>query len=183
MHLLKTKAFNNSTNQKTDKIANSDLSRFLTNLKKTFSIIYQFNKLGKRILFVGTPKELNLKINKQTLHTSVSRRSNLHGVVSGRANYNLKDVKKRHKHNLSPEELFPKLKKKPDLVVLVAHSKQKILIQECLVAKVPLISFHFGRVDSLLKHEYTVITANEKKIFEINTNLLALGLGFLFHKS
>ena len=179
LYLLKTRVFDNLVNQQTNRAVNLSLSRILVNFKRTFSITYQFTKMKKRILFVGGPKELNSKINKQTQHVAVSENSNLQGIISNRVD---RSSNPQCKSTFSIEDLFPKLKNKPDLVVLIGHPKQEVLIRECLMAKIPLIIFYSDQETKTSQgYGESKFMSRKSKMFVENERLLLLGLHSLFH--
>ena len=136
LHLLKSREYENSI-KKTNSLNHISLTQTIVDFKKVLKIIFKYHQIGKRILFVGVPTELELKINKLTNHVAVSKTFNLQGFISN--NNNIK-TNKSSKSRFS-SFLLPKLLQKPDLIILFSSEKEENIISESSVAKTPLIKF------------------------------------------
>lgn len=175
LHLLNSRVYEYST--KKNNLNLLTIAQVLSDLKKALSVIFQYHKAGKQILFIGVPKNLELKINKITNHIAVPKNFNLQGVI---VNNNKQLLSK-----IAPKLLLPKLFKKPDLIVLFSHEKKQNIINESYVAKVPIILFidHSEIKDSWLSNCYN-LQGIGKSLSEIsNKNFFFLGLNFLFSSS
>ena len=187
LHLLKYRTYeqpikNNNFNLVTD----LTLNQIIVNFKKILQVIFQYHSMNKRILFVGVPKKLELKINKATNHVAVSKDFNIQGIISNNFNTNAISSKQENKHKLfSFKSLLPKLSKKPDLVVMVSHDKKQNILKECSVAKIPIINFETGNdskdIWSIYSHKVQLNNNNLSLIH--NKNLFFIGLNFLFKTS
>jgi hypothetical protein len=183
LHLLKSKVYEypiKKTNL-TDLI-NINLDQILIGIKKSLQIIFQYHQTEKRILFIGLPSKLELKINLLTRHVAIPNSFNIQGLLS---NNNIKLVKnikdstqawlKRHS-----KFLLPKLIKKPDLIVLFDHEKSKNILSDAWVAKIPVIVFHAEPKDASAPNFYN-IEGNFKNILTTyDKNIFFIGLNFLF---
>lgn len=185
LHLLKYRTYeqpikNNNFNLVTD----LTLNQTIINFKRILQVIFQYNNITKRILFVGLPQKLELKINKLTNHVAVSKDFNLQGIISNNnSKENLLNIKQDSKHKFNFKFLLPKLlSKKPDLVVLVSHDKKHNILKECFVAKVPVINFetkdNSKDIWSIYSHKVQLNNNNLNLVH--HKNLFFIGLNFLF---
>jgi hypothetical protein len=136
-------------------------------------IIFQYHTKNKLILFIGLPKNLSYKINKLTSHISLSKYSNLQGVISNSnksagALYGLES------------SLEQKIAKKPCLVFLMDHVKMDSIIKESYLAKIPLICVNtdFDSKTFLYSNTYKLVI--QKSLLQPLSNFLEEGLSFLF---
>jgi len=184
LHLLNSKAYEYISKKSNPGIlTNFNVTQIVTDFKKVLHVIFQYHQADKRILFIGIPKKLELKINQLTNHVAVSSNFELQGVISN----NLKMLKmaKNNKQSFSKvysKLLLPKLTKKPDLVVLFSHEKKQNIINESHIAKVPLILFDYndnlkGSGSSSLYNLHGIGNSLSKTS---NKNLFFFGLNFLF---
>ena len=180
LHLLKYRTYeqplkNNNFNLITD----LTLNQVIVNFKKILQVIFQYHKRNKRVLFIGLPKKLELKINKTTNHAAISKDFNIQGIISN--NFNLDELKTKHKL-FSFKSLLPKLLKRPDLVVIVSHDKKLNILKECSVAKIPIINFEADNnskdIWSIYSHKVHLNNNNLNLVY--NKNLFFIGLNFLF---
>jgi len=185
LHLLKYRTYeqpikNNNFNLVTD----LTLNQIIVNFKRILQVIFQYHNMNKRILFIGVPQKLELKINKLTNHVAVSRDFNLQGIISNNFKINVNN-KQEDKYKFSFKSLLPKLSKKPDLVVLVSHDKKHNILKECFVAKVPVINFETedNSKDVWSIYSHKVQLNNNKLNLVHNKNLFFIGLNFLFKTS
>ena len=187
LHLLKYRAYeqpikNNNFNLITD----LTLNKIIINFKKILQLIFQYHSANKRILFVGVPKKLELKINKTTNHVAVSEVFNIQGVISNNFNVNaVGDKRKTSLDAFSFKSLLPKLAQKPDLVVLVSHEKAQNIVKECSVAKIPVVNFEMSTnsKDIWLLHSHKIQLNSHNLNLVYNKNLFFIGLNFLFKTS
>lgn len=177
LHLLKSRAYENSI-KKTNFLNHVSLTQTIVDFKKVLKIIFKYHQIGKKILFVGVPLELELKINKLTNHVAVSKTFNLQGFIF--PNNNIK-TKKSFKSGFS-SFLLPKLLQKPDLIILFSSAKEQNIISESYVAKTPLIKFGADSVitNSNMKSLYHVPGFGNNLQLTQNKNLIFIGLNFLF---
>jgi len=185
LHLLKSRAYEHITKENNSTLlTNSSLSQIVTNFKKALHIIFQYNQADKRVLFIGFPKKLELKINRRTKHVAVPSSTDLQGIFSNDIN-RLKSVKssKQSFSKINAAILFPKLSKKPDLVVLLTHYKKQMIITECFISKIPLIIFNDERdLSSKSSNYFTVQGIVNSSSLTFQKTLFFFGLNFLFKK-
>lgn len=82
LHLLHSKAYEHTLKKvQSGRLTEFNLTETLVNLKKALYVIFQFHKAKKRILFIGVPKTLEIKINRTTSHAAVPSNFNLQGVL------------------------------------------------------------------------------------------------------
>lgn len=179
LHLLKSKVYERNEKKNSLRLlTDMSLVYVISNFKKALQIIFQYHKMNKRILFIGIPSKLELKINQLTNHVSVSDSFDLQRFVSKNDGNILPNTSKTTKKSV-PKSLLPKLSKTPDLIVLFSHYKKESIISDIRIAKIPLILFneqnspHFDYNVSGIKIDQSL--ANHKNIF-------FLGLNFLFKK-
>jgi hypothetical protein len=137
-------------------------------------VIFYYHQADKRVLFIGVPKKLELKINKLTNHVAVPSTFNLQGIISN--NFKSSNIMKE----TGFKSFSPKLQKKPDLVVLFFHEKS--VVSESYFAKVPLIIFNNDEnsKNSLFNNFYNVQGNGNNLTTIYNKNLFCIGLNFLF---
>ena len=185
LHLLKHKTYEQSSikNINTNPVTDLTLNETIFNLKKSLQIIFQYHARNKRILFIGVPTKLESKINKMTNHVAVPKDLNIQGLISNRSNRNLVSTKQTTKQKtIKFKSLLPKLSKKPDLVVVVAHEKIDGIYKECAVAKLPIINF---KTENILKetwstYSYDLELTQKNSSLTTDKNLFSIGLNFLF---
>ena len=187
LHLLKYKTYeqpvkDNNFNLVTD----LTLNQMVVNFKKILQVIFQYHNINKRILFIGMPKKLELKINKVTNHVAIPTDFNVQGIISNGFNSTGVINKHENKYKLfNLKALLPKLSKRPDLVVMVSHDKKHSVLKECFVAKVPIISFEVDNTSkdiwSIYSHRVSLTNNNFNLVN--NKNLFFIGLNFLFKTS
>lgn len=177
LHLLKSRAYENSI-KKTNFLKPISLTQTIVDFKKVLKIIFKYHQIDKRILFIGVPTELELKINKLTNHVAVSKTFNLQGFISN--NNNIK-TNKSSKSRFS-SFLFPKLLQKPDLIILFSSEKEQNIISESYVAKTPLIKFgtDYDIKNSEVRSLYNIPGFGDNLQLTQNKNLIFIGLNFLF---
>lgn len=164
LYLLKYKAcepvFKNDISNLVTDLA---LDQILVNFKQILQIIFQYHIQNKRILFIGTPKKIELKINNMTNHVAISRHFYIQGFISNISNVTSLNIKQEKKQKLfTLGYLLPKLAKKPDLIVWITCDKKKEdILKECHDARLPVLIFE---------------TNNKIP----NTNLFFVSLNFIF---
>lgn len=187
LYLLKYRTYeqrikNNDFNPITD----LSLNQVIVGFKKILQVIFQYHNVGKRILFIGIPKKLEIKINKFTNHVAVPKDFNIQGIISNHFSTNAVNTKKENKHKLfNFKLLLPKLSERPDIVVLVSHDKKHSIYKECSVAKIPFIDFETDNnsKDIWSIHSHKVQLNNNNLSLIHNKNLFFIGLNFLFKTS
>lgn len=187
LHLLKYKTYEQSVKDKNfNLVTDLTLNQMIVNFKKILQVIFQYHNINKRILFIGMPKKLELKINKATNHVAIPTDFNIQGIISNNSDIIAAINKQENKYKLfNFKALLPKLSKKPDLVVMVSHDKKQNILKECFVAKVPIINFE---IDSTSKDIWSIyshrVSLNNNNLNLVNNkNLFFIGLNFLFKTS
>jgi len=137
-------------------------------------IVFRFHELEKRILFIGVPKKLESKINKLTNHVAVPNNFDLQGII-------FKTFKGENMNN-DFKLLFPKLSKRPDLIVLFSSNKKETIFSESYFGKVPLIVFdeEQNSKNTWLNNSYNVQLGKNNFVSLFNKNIFFLSLNFLF---
>ena len=188
LHLLKYKIYDQLSikNANVDLVTDSTLNEIIFNLKKSLHIIFQYHTRNKRILFIGAPSKLESKINQFTNHIAVSQNMNVQGFISNHSNDSLTNIKQFNKQNsVQFKSLLPKLAKKPDLVVVVAHEKIGAINKECAVAKLPIINFKSENISKEIWSSYSYnlqLNSRNSNLID-DKNLLSISLNFLFKTS
>jgi hypothetical protein len=184
LHLLKSRAYEHAAKKNNSGFLTSfNLTQVITDFKKALHVIFQYHQTEKRILFIGVPKKLELRINKLTSHVAVPSKFDLQGVISN--NFKTLKIVKSNKHSFSKiysKSLLPKLSKKPDLVVLFSHDKKQNIISETYVAKVPLIIFDNepDLKETWVSNSYNVQGIGGNLPITHDKSLFFFGLNFLF---
>ena len=63
-------------------LTNTKLDQILISFKKALQVIFQYNQTNKRILFIGLPSKLELRINSMTQRVAISNSFNIQGLIS-----------------------------------------------------------------------------------------------------
>jgi ribosomal protein S2 len=177
LHLLKFKTYESFVKKSSPKLLmDRHLTQIIVNFKKVLKVIYQYNQTHKRVLFIGLPKKLELKVNKLTNHVAVPSDFDVQRILSN--NFQYTKNKKQDLISAYSKSLFPKLSKSPDLVILVSHSKAQSVISESYYLKIPLIFFN-GDLDTITESR-TKVTYNVPITTTTNNTLFFIGLNFLF---
>jgi hypothetical protein len=186
LHLLNSRAYDHAV-KKTNSglLTDFNLIQIISDFKKALHVIFEYHQANKKILFIGVPKKLELKINKSTHHVAVDPNFELQGVISN--NFKLSKFAKVGKQAFSKvylKSLIPKLSKKPDLVVLLSHEKNQNIIAESKVAKVPVITFasDSDSKTNLTSGSYNLKGFGQNSISTSEKSLFFLGLNFLFKR-
>ena len=180
LNLLKSKVYEQPIKKmKFDNFIDVNLNQIIVSVKKILQIILQYHKTGKRILFLGLPCKLELKVNQSTKHVAVTKNFNIQGIIS-----NYKSFKNYGNSNQvwlknSSKFLLPKLSKKLDLIVLFDQDKSEKVLSEAKMAKVPVI--FFGTSFELQNRALYNVKGNFKNILSgCDKNIFFIGLSFLF---
>jgi len=177
LHLLKFKTYESFIKKSSPKLlVDRHLTQIIVNFKKVLKVIYQYNQTHKRILFIGLPKKLELKINKLTNHAAVPGGFEVQGILSNKVQSTKN--KKQDLTSAYSKTLFPKLSKSPDLVILVSNIKAQSIISESYYLKIPLIYFN-GDIDTINNVQKSV-TYNAPITTSTDNTLFFIGLNFLF---
>ena len=186
LHLLNSKIYEHGTKKGNSTfLTDLNLTKTVSEFKKSLNIIFEYHRLNKRILFVGLPPKLELKINQRTHHAAVGKNVELQNLFTN----NLKPFKffKGGKH-LATKDYFKlslaKLSQKPDLIVLLAHEKKQKVIIENNLAKIPLVVFSSSDCSENNSFDgfYNVTGFHENLVSTSEKTLLFLGLNFLFKR-
>ena len=183
LYLLKHKIYESgSLDVNTGFIVDGTLNRTLINFKKILQIIFQFHIQNRRILFVGVPKKLELKINKLTQHTAIPSSFDVTRILSNNFT-NTESIDRKLESNMANLSLS-RLSRKPDLVVLVTHDKIENVLKNCFILKIPTIDLSSASNLSFTSNSaqtYRLRLGDEKTTTTYgNKNIFFIGLSFLF---
>lgn len=188
LHLLKLKAHEQLIKKTNfNDLININLDQILADVKKALRIIFQYHQAEKRILFIGFPYKLELKINRLTRHVTVPTNFNIQGLISNNHNKFLNENRDSSQAWLKSriQILLPKVTKTPDLIVLFKHEKSKNVLNEAWAAKVPVIIFKSNcELQDLSSKNFYIVRGNFKNVSIISDkNIFFIGLNFLFKNS
>jgi len=178
LHLLKSGIIQNSIKAKNQHnlLSDENLNQIFTDFKTVLHLILKYHKANKNILFIGIPKNLEIKINNLTNHVAIPTTFNLQSLflnISSSRKLSLnKNVKNCHK------TLLPKLQRKPDLLVIFSLNNDctsNLLTSQAV--KIPVIMFGPRSKNFQQKSCYTVAEIQKDSI--ANKNLFFIGLNFL----
>ncbi len=186
LHLLNSKMYEHGAKKGNSVfLTDLNLTKTVSEFKKSLNIIFEYHQLNKKILFVGLPPKLELKINQRTRHLAVGRNVELQSLLTN----NLKPFKfsKGIKQSAVKDNFklsLAKFSQKPDLIVLLAHEKKQKVIIENNLAKIPLVVFNSSDClkDNSSNGFYNVTGFHENLISTSEKTLLFLGLNFLFKR-
>lgn len=185
LHLLKSKVYESPSKKiNSNDLMSVNLDRILVGIKKALQIIFQYNQMDKRILFIGLPSKLELKVNLLTKHIAVPYNFNVQGFLSNNNNKFLKDVQSSSHLWVKKYSnfLLPKLTNKPDLIILFNHEKANAILSEAWILKIPVIVFNKNHdVRQTFFNNFYIINGNFQNILATSDkNIFFIGLNFLF---
>lgn len=185
LHLLKSRVYEYPIKKTNfNDLITANLDQVIVGIKRALQVIFQYHQTNKRILFIGLPSKLELKINSSTRHTAIARSFNIQGLIS-RSNANAVSSIQSPIHKSAKQSatlLVSKFAKKPDLIVLFDHDKSFSILSEAWVAKIPVINFvaNDNSGDPFIQNSYS-INGNFKSILSaFDKNIFFIGLNFLF---
>lgn len=187
LHLLNSKIYEHGTGKRNSAfLTDLNLTKTISEFKKSLNVIFEYHQLNKKILFVGLPPKLELKINQLTPHAAVGRNVELQSLLTN----NVKSFKlsKEEKQSVFKDHFklsLAKFSQKPDLIVLLAHEKKQKVIIENNLAKIPLVVFNSSECPveyNSFNGFYNVTGFHENLVSTSEKTLLFLGLNFLFKR-
>lgn len=141
LKLINTKIYNKKHYKNSIKI--EDISY---RLKKSLYVIYKYSFFNKKILFLGIPKNISLKLQillkDKTKHVFIPKSAWAKGSISNKkACFKHLSKPGKIKSNSFSKDLF-KLKQNIDLVVVFDEPNNLEMINESYISKIPVISIN-----------------------------------------
>lgn len=141
------------------------LPTVLNNIKKILFLILQFHRSGKRIMFIGLSPKPKIFISKFTSHIVIDSTIDLKDFLSKGLDCNLLNntlLKSNSKRRIV----------KPDLLIVLSHYQNEILLTECFRLKVPFINYDFYsglfRINSIKNISFSKVNnSNTLSFFEV----------------
>ena len=126
LYLLNSRPYEHTVkNTSSDFLTSFNLIQIISHLKKALHIIFEYHRAHKKILFVGLPKKLEVKINKLTHHIAVDSNFDLRRVISNSYTaVNSIKVENKLFSKVLTKSLIPKLSRLFRLSCLVLKSKE-----------------------------------------------------------
>jgi ribosomal protein S2 len=181
LHLLNSKTYEHVVeNFNSGFITSFNLTKTINDFKTFLNIIFEYHRANKKVLFIGLPQMLELRINRLSNHVAVNSSFELQNLTSSALLQSSKSV--NAKNLLFSKFLLSKLSQKPDLIVLLTHEKKQNYVVEKNLVKVPLIVFSSNNDFKNYSQNicYHLTGFNENLTLTSEKNLLFLGLNFLF---
>lgn len=185
LHLLKSRVYEYPIKKTNfNDLITANLDQIIVGSKRALQVIFQYHQTNKRILFVGLPSKLELKINSSTQHTAIPSSFNIQGLISNSNSNSMLNIQSPMSKSIKQSStlLAAKFAKKSDLIVLFDHDKSSLVLSEAWIAKVPVINFvaKDNSVDFSSQTTYS-INGNFKSILSAyDKNIFFIGLNFLF---
>lgn len=188
LYLLKSKIYEHRTNKFDSNFSiDNNLENMIKNFKKILRIIFHYHKEEKRILFIGMPKKLEIKINKLTNHVAVPFEFEFQGAIINnfKSVKSIESLKSFLSSKIRLNSLLFKLTKKPDLVVLYSHKKKQSILVESYFTKTPLILLNTENVPVNLQRLSFCVFHSVENNFQhcLNTTFFFFSFSFLFKVS
>lgn len=157
------------------------LTHFLSSVKKSLCLILQFHLSGKKIMFIGLSDNFYQLVSDGSNHCVTSTNSDLKDFVSnGFSLSNLYQVGDT-RFNTSPgSEFAKKIVTRPDLIVILRHRQQQMLLKECLRLKLPFI-FYNSSLEIFEINSVSRTLNNEHSIHSSQLSFFETCLRFLLH--
>ena len=128
-------------------------------LKKALHIIYKYHINNKKILFTGTPVNVDSRfrnILKNTKHTLIPEALWMNGLITNQRSC-VKYLSKNQKAiNNKISKLLFKIKNKSDLIVVLNSSDNIAVLNEGYSARIPIISMNYDVEGFDLKASYKI---------------------------
>lgn len=128
-------------------------------LKKSLHIIYKYHSSNKKILFIGTPVNSDVKFRnflQHTKHTLIPESLWMNGIITNKLSC-FKYLSKNQKLiNNKISELLFKIKDKSDLIVVLNGLENSSAINEGYLARIPIISINCNLDATDMKSSYKV---------------------------
>jgi ribosomal protein S2 len=150
-----------------------------SHLKKIFSVIFEYHKNKKTIIFLGIPKRIENKYKKtfsKTRHIFLPEYYWINGLLTNK-NSLFKYIKKRiflnKKINIHNLQQYFSINRKPNLLVNFNVELNKNLLKESMKLKIPVINiFNEPNDNKVLYQISSNIKLNEKKYDKYVFNIL-----------
>lgn len=153
LQLIKTKVYKKKHNSfiKIEDISNR--------LKKALHIIYKYHINNKRILFIGTPINIDMKFKKllkSTKHVLIPESLWMNGIITNQVSC-FKYLSKNQKLiNNKISEILVKLKTKSDLIVILNTFSNSTALDEGYAARIPIVTLNCDLDISEIKPSYKI---------------------------
>jgi ribosomal protein S2 len=158
LKLIKTKVYKKNHNNFT-KI--EDVSN---RLKKALHIIYKYHINNKKILFIGTPVDIDIKFQKllkNTKHVLIPESFWINGLITNQTSCFKYLSKNKEVIDKKMSEILFKIKNKSDLIVILDTLSNSTALTEGHLTRIPVISLNCNINISEIKSSYKV-TGNFK---------------------
>lgn len=182
LKLLKTKVYKNKKN-----FNHVLLKTMEARLKKALHIIYKFHVANKKILFIGTPVELNKNIKqllKHKKHSFIPEAVWMNGIITNSKASIIHLLKQHAGNNHKLSQFLFNLKNQVDLIVILNEKANLNALKESSLKRVPIISLdssynlsNFNLTTYKVIGNYTFVKKN------IRNNLFFLLLSSLLKKA
>ena len=153
LNLIKTKVYKKKHN---NFIKIKDIT---SRLKKSLHVIYKYHINNKKILFIGTPINLNpefKKILQNTKHLIIPKSLWMNGMITNKFScFKYLSKNKKLINNRISKILF-KIKNKSDLIVILNNSEIMNILEESYLARIPIVSINCNLDITDLKSSYKV---------------------------
>jgi len=116
-----------------------------TRLKKSLHIIYKYHVNNKKILFIGTPMNIDTKFKnllQTTKHVLIPEPLWINGIITNQFSCFKYLSKNRKLINNKISEILFKIKGKSDLIVVLNTSDKTSAIEEGYLTRTPIISIN-----------------------------------------
>ena len=182
LKLLKTKVYKSQKN-----FNHLLLKDMETRLKKVLHIIYRFHAANKKILFIGTPIELNNQIKrllKNKKHSFIPESVWINGIVTN-SGPSFKHLIKRHAINSDKTSKFLfNLKNQANLIVILNERFNLTALEESSLKRIPTVSLNANyNLSDLTLSSYKVPGDYGFTKRKIRNNLFFLLLNSLLKKA
>jgi ribosomal protein S2 len=154
LKLIQTKVY---TKKRT--VNSIKINQITPRLKKVLNIIYKYNIKNKRILFVGTPVNLDNKFQElvqSSKHLFIPESVWLNGILTNKDACFKYLAKNQNNIDSNMSKILFQLKKKIDLIVILDISLNETIRNESYFAKIPVISFNCNLDISDTKSSYKI---------------------------
>ena len=160
LHLIKSKIYEQPIKKNiSENLPDVNLSNIILNFKKALQVIFKYHKNNKQILFLGTPKRVELILNSKTPHAAFSDLFNIRRLQLSKSI--ISSIKLNNQTAaVGKDSILFKLENKPDLIVVfdqnLENSNYQSIIKDAQSNRIPIIKFNSSLQERYWRHCYGV---------------------------
>ncbi len=137
-------------------------------IKKALQIIFKFHvRINSRILFVGNSEDINKKTIVNTNHIFIPSLIWKNGLLTNRQN-TIQQITNDNSANTDKFKILNillKLKKKPNLIVILDERNSRNVIEEGYISRIPIVTLNSSMNDKKSSYKIPQLITDENQIY------------------